>query len=181
MRKKEEFSSSPIQVQLLPEPGSTVWADETQNRSINHIHHISFSTTHPYPEDNVTKLSWGQELLLQIENNLSSWRRGSRFLTHVLLEGVLLFCYCGQPAAFQGTPRKNAMMGIFTPVLNNCSEVFWRCLAKFWHWDEEKHHWREKQLSSHPAKGSLCPQIGVDHIKLCQWQGNKCTNPFESK
>lgn len=115
------------------------------------------------------------------ENDISSFYRGGAisapgeqaqgfWLISVLLEGFLFFCYCGQPAASQGAPRKNAMRGTFIPVVNNSSEVLWRCLAKLWHWIGMKKNTaqNEKQPSSNGSlvKGPLCLQIGMDHIGL---------------
>lgn len=145
VRKKEGFSSSPVQVQLHPEPGPTLWADEVRYQTQLR----SFSTTHPYPEGSVTKLSWGQhQLLLQTEKNLNSGRTGSRFFTHLdfsrrfFVVVLLLWATSCLPGCSQEKCHDRNF-------LFSGKQLFWGVLkmpgkALALNWDEEKQHWEEK-------------------------------------
>lgn len=177
MRKKRGVFFITSSIQLHPEPGPTLWADKAHKYKCS-SQLRSFSTTYPYPEDSVTKLSWGHhQLLLRTGNNLSSWRAGSRFFTRLCFTRRFFVVVVLLPATSRGAPRKNAMTGTFISVASNCSEVFWRCLAKLWHWIGMKKNSTEGK-NNFPAMAALwkdpfaCrfPQV------VSGWVGDRATN-----
>lgn len=145
-----------------------------------------------------TSLSWGQCGKIFLRTSAPFTKREQSLLLENRLKVFdsfvfywkVFFCCCfvtvGNQLPSQGAPRKNAMTGTFIPVVNNSSEVFWRCLAELWQWIGMKKNSTEGE-NNPPAMAALwkgpsaCRFTWITPGWLCQWQGNKCTNPFENK
>lgn len=141
------------------------------------------------PEDNISCFQ-NREWYQLLENRLWIFHLFGFSLWRVfLLSFACLFCNCGQPAASQGAPRKRKCCGrphraTLVSMVNNCSEIFLRCLAKpkqLWHWIRMKKNStagknKPLEMATLWKDPSACRFSWITSgLVLCQSWGNKYT------